>query len=137
LSIVVLLAALSAGALASGAQALTGCSDNEPSAIVQYCESIPNADGGSRPPNSSRGGETAAPLAASLPLSTVKAILNSRTHARLLTIPGPYRHISVIGAPRSVSSFDLVRVLILIVVAIGLVLATVAVLRRRHPPAAA
>jgi hypothetical protein len=133
--LVVFAVAVAFAGLAPGAQALSGCGGNSPSAVMQYCESIPSANGGSPLPPSAHQGSTAAPLLYTLPRSTAVSILRSRKHSRLLTIPGPYRHTPASGAAPSVSGFGLIRILVLIIVAAAISLATVAVWRRRRGPA--
>jgi hypothetical protein len=127
------------GSLAPAAGALSGCGGNQPSAITQYCESIPNANGSSPVPPSTHHGSTAAqqsltaaPLLYTLPRSSAVSILRSRKHSRLLTIPGPYRHTSASGAAPPVSGFDLIRTLVLIILAAAISLATLAGWRHRR-----
>jgi hypothetical protein len=114
--------AVGAGVAATPAAALTGCSSNAASAIDQYCESIPSSNGGPTP--FSLGG---APLWPTLTRSFVNAIIRSRKHSGLLTIPAPYRPASRGLAPApAVSVFALLRTLILIIVALAISLAAIA-----------
>jgi hypothetical protein len=126
---------MSIGVFASGAQALSGCGGDEQSAIMQYCESIPNATGGSPTPGGPKASTT--PLLFSLPRSTDTSIIRSRKHLGLLAIPGPYRHTQASTSTPSVSAFDPLRILIIVLIAIALSLAFVAAWRRHRQTATA
>ncbi len=132
--------ALTVGVGAGPAQALSGCSSGAPSAIDQYCESIPTANNGptSLGPAATPGGIT--PLASTLRRSILQRIARSRKRAILLSIPAPYRHESsatvsgatVGGSTPAVNPWSLVQIPILVIGALVFALAGVALWRRRE-----
>jgi hypothetical protein len=131
--------ALTVSVGAEPAQALSGCSSGAPSAIDQYCESIPTANNGptSLGPAGTPGGIT--PLASTLPRPILQRLTRSRKRVILLSIPAPYRQTSsatvsggnVGGSMPAVSPWSLIQIPLVVIGALAVALAGVALWRRR------
>jgi hypothetical protein len=121
----------------ASARVVGGCNGSSAaSALNQYCESFPTANG--KPPSTSHGGTAPTPVAAVLSRTAARAIrsLPPRQRLALLSIPAPYRHTATAG-PVSVDSWPLWRVVVLVIVGLALAFAAVALWRRRPRAAGA
>lgn len=132
LPLTIFLVAAAVAISAPVASATSGCGSGAPSAMDQYCETFPTANGGPTPLDPGEG----SPVAFRLPRRVFEAIVHTREHIRLLTIPAPSKHTSVTGSIPSVGSWPLLRVLVLIIVAMLLALTAVAIWRHRRTPGA-